>query len=416
MTHKRIHVFASDVIPFPGCPRSAGGIRSWQIISALQKEGHQVTFSFYLHTFLAEQVRGEIDKNLDDENIWCCNNHFSPDLIIEKIKPDIAIFCNINMLCMVKKHHPDTVIIGDIYGPIHIEDFLMNARASLEDDCYQLIANLRKLDYIITVSERQKYFWAAYMSIAGFSLPELDPLICPLSLEIPSITRSPTQTMSVVFSGGFYPWQRPDRFLKAAAKYLNTINGAELHIFGGPHSGLTNAGEVTHMLEELQKNNPSVIYHGYRPVEELTEVLSHSWCALELMDRNIERELAITGRTVEFLGLGTPVIYNNYSTLSGFIEKYNAGWTVSSDTTEQLLHVLQSIQKGGLPLVQEKSDGAVKLAQNEFNSEKCNTPLIDLVKSSVKKRETNNLSLKKELYFHLKRTRRTLLHVHSFYR
>jgi glycosyltransferase involved in cell wall biosynthesis len=365
---------------------------------------------------LAKKVTGELGKNLSEEIIWCCNNHFFPDQVIGKIKPDIVVFCNINLLSMLKKHHPDTIIIGDIYGPIHIEDFLMNSRTCLEDDCHQLIENLRKLDYIITVSERQKYFWAAYMSLAGFSLSELDPLICPLSIEVPSITRKSSEKMSVVFSGGFYSWQRPYRFLTAAAEFLNMIDGAVLHIFGGPHSGLANAAEASHMLEELEKKNKSVIYHGYRPVEELTEVLSHSWCALELMDRNIERELAITGRTVEFLSLGAPVIYNNYSTLSGLIEKYDAGWTVPTDDTEQLLSVLQSIHEGGLELIRKKSDGAVKLTLNEFNSEKCNAPLIHLVKSPVQKRKTNTLSIKKEIYSHLKRIRRTILHVHSFYR
>ncbi|MGH9628046.1 MAG: glycosyltransferase, partial [Bryobacteraceae bacterium] len=245
--------------------------------------------------------------------------------------------------------------------------------------------HFRQIDYVVTVSERQKYFWSAYCSLAGFSFADLNVLVCPVSFEIPPVTRSTSPEMSVVYSGGFYPWQNPERFLRAAAAALDEVEGATFHIFGGPHAGLPNEAEVNALLSDLQSHR-CVQYHGYRPVEELLSTLSSAWCALELMEQSIERELAITGRTVEFLASGTPVIYNNYSTLSGLIEKYKAGWTMPTSDPGALKPVIEALRAGGPALVDELSRNARKLASAEFNAEKNMEPLVKSCEGAISKR------------------------------
>src|SRR3989442_2260370 len=148
--------------------------------------------------------------------------------------------------------------------------------------------------------------------------------------------------MTVVYSGGFYPWQNPDRFLQTAAKILDKIPRASLHVFGAPHIGLPNEAAVNAMLQRLQGHR-CVRYYGYRPIEELMDTFATAWCALDLMERNIERELSISGRTLTFLASGTPVIHNNYSTLTSLIECYEAGWTVSPDDPAGLADVFHSL-------------------------------------------------------------------------
>jgi len=387
ITLPHVHVFASDVIPFPGCPRSAGGNRSWQVILALEKAGFKVTYSFPLITYVALEVREVILDSINSEILWCCENHFDPNLILNTLKPDVAIFCNINEVQKICNLKEEIILIADLYGPIHIEGNLMRGGQNFENDCFRLVENFRKIDYITTVSYRQKFFWSAYLSLAGFSLEELDPLVCPLSIDIPRVNRNPSKDFNIVFSGGFYPWQCPDRFLEVAAEYLDTIPRARLHIFGGPHKGLVNEMHVNEMLSGLTRNHPSVLYHGYRPVEELIEALSCCWCALELMERNIERELAITGRTVEFLSMGTPVIYNDYSSISTMIEKYDAGWTISTGDTKPLIAILDSIYRGGLDGIKSKSEGAITLAAKEFSSNSM-FPLVNLLLSPIDGRKT----------------------------
>lgn len=355
------------------------------------KAGNIVTYSFPLQSYLSRMVHSDILDNLDDQLLWCCKFHDKPDVILRNIKPDTVIFCNINHVKKIKKKYTDIILIADLYGPIHFEGFLLDNSSSLDSMCNALVKNFQKIDYVITVSERQKYFWAAYLSLAGFSFSDLDALVCPLSLDISEVKRNPSESMSIIFSGGFYPWQNPERFLRVTASFLDSIPGGKLYIFGGPHKGMDNAEEVNEMLSDLEKEHSSVIYQGYRPVEELFETISNCWCALEIMEKNIERELAITGRTVEFLSAGVPVIYNNYSSLSQMIDTYDAGWTVNTDNTDSLESVLLSIYRDGLISLQEKSEGALNLVESEFNREMTTDLLVHFISSHVKKRKRRTL-------------------------
>jgi glycosyltransferase involved in cell wall biosynthesis len=368
-----------------------------QIISALRRAGHQVTFSMALISQMAKSNLDKVRHLLTPDDLWRCEHYFEPEIVLHRVQPEIVIFCNINLLRTMKRFAREIIFVVDLNGPIQFEGLLVDMRDTevamqdgieLEARCREMVEKLRYADYLITVSERQKYFWAAYCSLAGFSLAGLNLLVSPVSVEVPPVERKTAEQMTVVYAGGFYPWQSPERSLRAAAQILQQIEGAKLHIFGGPHVDLPNEQEVMRLLEEL-KRYPCVEYHGFRPIEELLETQSRAWCALDLLERNIERELAITGRTVVFLSTGTPVIHNDYSTLSGLIQKYNAGWTISPSAPEALETVFRQIADGGRPLVDRISANVRKLAAEEFSPESSMSALVNLCGNDAPKRSTS---------------------------
>jgi glycosyltransferase involved in cell wall biosynthesis len=365
-----------------------------QVIKALRQAGHKVTVSMSLTTHIAKTYAGKVVPHLTEQELWCCNHSEEPEYVLNRLQPDIAVYCNVNQFRTVKRFAKEIIHILDLYGPLQFEGLLIDAHdpeiavldgGKLEHRCRELVEKLRFADYLITVSERQKYFWAAYCSLAGFSFADLDVLVCPVSFEVPAVTRHTAPGLTVVYSGGFYPWQNPEHALRAAAGLLQQVDGAKLHIFGGPHAGLPNEAAVLRLLDELRQF-PCVEYHGYRPVEELAACLSSAWCALELMERNIERELAITGRTVEFLSTGTPVIYNDYSTLSAAIRKYGAGWTVSPAHPEALGPIFEELVRCGPELVNRLSANARRLALEEFSPESSMDALLKLCDGAIQKR------------------------------
>jgi glycosyltransferase involved in cell wall biosynthesis len=391
---KSIHVFASDFLPYPGCPRTAGGNRSMQIISALRKAGHNVTFSMPLDNYLGKKNAAQVLPYLSQQELWACEKYREPEVVLNRLQPDISITCNINAFQTISRFTRDIVHILDLNGPVHFEGLLlenfdykaaMHDPVLMQDRCYALVRSLREADYLMTVSDRQKYFWSAYCSLAGFSFSDLNILVCPAAFEVASVARNTAADLTVVYSGGFYPWQQPDRFLRAAALILEEIKGATLHIFGAPHTGFPNEPEAYELLEGLQKFR-CVKYHGYRPIEELLSVFSSAWCALELMEKNIERELAITGRTIVFLSSGTPVIYNDYSTLSNLIKQYNAGWALPTTDESVLRSVFEELVRRGPAFVDELSANARRLADCEFSPERSMAPLVNLCNGPVVKR------------------------------
>lgn len=391
---KKIHVFTSDFLPPPGAPRTAGANRSAQVLAALRSAGHQVTYSMPLSTHMGKQYGDTVLPGLRDEDRWSCEHHFEPDVVLNRIAPDIAIYCNIDLFRTVHRFAKEIVHIADLYGPINLETFLhlyedsdaaMHDGQVLELRCRETVEKFRQIDYVVTVSERQKYFWSAYCSLAGFSFQDLNVIVCPVAFDIPAQSRKPSPQLTVVYAGGFYPWQNPAWALRKAAEILEMYEGATLHIYGGPHAGLPNEPGVNAMLTDLQAHR-CVRYHGYRSAEEVREALSTAWCALELMEQNLERELAITGRTVEFLSTGTPVIYNNYSTLSNTIEKYRAGWTICPNDLTALKSVFDELAQGGIELVEQLSLNARRLADEEFNSNNSMAALRELCGGQIRKR------------------------------
>ncbi|MCW5981533.1 MAG: glycosyltransferase family 4 protein [Bryobacteraceae bacterium] len=397
MSQRSIHVFASDSLPFPGCPRTAGGQRSMQVISALRQAGHRVTFSYNTDAFIAKKWADKLNAHLSDEDRWCCEHYNQPEVVLNRLQPDIAIYCNVNTFQTVLRFARDIVHIVDLYGPVHFEALTLTNSAEAADrgdrveaQCRGLVDRLREADHIVTVSERQKYFWLAYCSLAGFSFSELDALICPFCFETEALERRPSENLSIVHAGGFYPWQNPERYLRAAAEYLDGIPGAKLHIAGGPHAGTPNEKQTEQMLRELEAH-PSVAYHGFLAVEEFTRLLSSAWAAVDLIERTLERELAITGRTLQFLSTGVPVIYNDYATLSAAIREYRAGWAIPTHDPAALKPVIDELVQGGKPLVEELTANALRLAKERFDPIAAMRPLVEIC-GSVGKRASRTPS------------------------
>jgi glycosyltransferase involved in cell wall biosynthesis len=391
---RSIHVFASDFLAYPGLPRTAGGNRSRQVISALRKAGHKVTFSFPLHHNLFQLHGTRIRAELTAEEMWCCEHFFEPDVVLNRVQPEIAVYCNVNTFRTMRRFAREIVHIVDLCGPVQFESFLVQSTdyetamrdgEHLEACCREMVEKLRFVDYIVTVSERQKYFWAGYCSMAGFNLHDINAVVCPCSFDLPVEERNPSARISMVYSSGFYPWQNPRSALYSLVEILDRIEDAVLHIFGAPHAGVPNADEARRLIDDL-RSHPCVRYHGYASAEELSAVLATAWCGIELMEQTIERELAITGSTVHFLSTGTPVIYNNYSTLSDLIRQYGAGWTVSPGDASALRNVVNELIEGGLPLVEEISLNARRLAGEQFAPHASMSPLLELCQEPLRKR------------------------------
>jgi hypothetical protein len=79
------------------------------------------------------------------------------------------------------------------------------------------------------------------------------------------------------------------------------------------------------------------------PRNELIRIYCQSHIAIDLMQRNAERELAFTTRTVEYLWCGLPVIYNDYAELSEYIAQYQAGWCLDPADPNALRAVIEHI-------------------------------------------------------------------------
>ena len=118
------------------------------------------------------------------------------------------------------------------------------------------------------------------------------------------------------------------------------------------------------------------------PYEQFTSLMSGADVAFDLMDWNLERQLAVTIRTTTYLWAGLPVIYNDYADLGRLIHQYDAGWLVKPGDNEALETVLNIIYNDP-QTVAKKAKNAQLLARNEFSWDRAVLPLLDLLSGST---------------------------------
>jgi hypothetical protein len=101
------------------------------------------------------------------------------------------------------------------------------------------------------------------------------------------------------------------------------------------------------------------------------------------MQRNAERELAFTTRTVEYLWCGLPVIYNNYAELADYIRSYDAGWALDPQDQNALWHVFEEILSSP-ELLEERSSNAQRLVRDYLTWDRTIEPLDTFCRNPFK--------------------------------
>ncbi len=370
----KVLVFCSDVLPLDGLGTSGGGLRSWQIIKGLESQGLEVVYSMPWNRFLRRKFNADIPSQVT-ERLWTDSNQ---DEIIEKEKPDVIV-CVKPATKKWKNNHEIPVAI-DFHGPDLIE-FEQMAKAFLPMARFTLAT--RKLqtislgDFFTCAGLRQRYYFMGFLMMAGVDISEMAIHYMPVAMSPDLPAHEPDlDRRSIIFSGGFYPWLNPMPALKSLADELQQRGLGRLDIYGGSHE--TNP-EDKHQFEEFQKEmakNPSVTFHGFVSRDEVLEAYRTGYVAFELMPRNVERELAFTTRTVEFLWAGLPVIYNDYAELSDLIRQYQAGWLISAGDRQALSEVVREVQDDP-DTVAEKSRNAQRLIRENLVYDQVIGPLAE---------------------------------------
>src|SRR5690606_28942268 len=107
---------------------------------------------------------------------------------------------------------------------------------------------------------------------------------------------------------------------------MDKAGRGRLRFYGGAHPSMDASGGRFVALYKTLQHHPRVELCGWKPFAELTaEYAEKGHVALDLMQRNPERELAYTTRTMVYLQCGLPVIYNDYSEISHLIRANDCG-------------------------------------------------------------------------------------------
>jgi len=344
-------------------------LRSWQFIQGLRERGFEVVASMPLFTHLSkinlEHIPAEVKRFA-----WTFENQ---DELVEEVRPDVVVFMNAETYAL-RRHRLPTVF--DLAGPRLLEAQYLRVPDQMSRIARK-IENLRVPDLVTCAGPSQRFYFLGFLLQTGIAVQDLRIEVVPFSLSSSVPKRVDRGGDPIfVFGGGFFPWQDATSALAQVAGHLERRGKGILHIYGESHDV---NGRDRRRFEELKASlcrNSRVRFLGYVAHDELVRRYCESAVALDLMGRNFERELAFTTRTVVYLWCGLPVIYNDYSDLSRYIERYRAGWCLDPTDRKRLEEVVDEIlDEPGR--VKEYAANAQRLVAEELDWAKTIQPVAE---------------------------------------
>lgn len=379
----KVLLFANDLMPFSGLPTSGGGLRCFQLMRGLESHGIEVIPAMPGFTYLAEKFKDKIPENVR-EYLW---NFEDQDQILSRVRPDAVLFAsNWDHFNLMRK--PDIPLIIDLHGSRLVETAMFGTPESAE----RKVTVLSQADCLITAGKRQRMYFYGWLVQAG-RVPENEHFIryIPISLspELPQrkhSTQDPKADTFPIFvsGGGWFPWQNQVSVLSEICNQVKSRNRGSVEIYGTPHKDLAPSPTLLEIertyekIKSLSQESNRIRTSDYIAREDLMNRYLEVDIAVELMRYNLERELAFTTRTIEYLWCGLPVIYNNYAEISEHISAYDAGWTLDPDDPTQLKNTLEEVFSSP-EICHRKSQNAQKLVMDRFTWDKTIVPLVDFL-------------------------------------
>lgn len=372
-----ILVITTEPLPWPGCSTTGAGLRAWGLAQGLLARGFDVAVASP-----AEQSfdPGAVpaDARLPRRLAFRRPDGLVPLLLGER--PEVVVLQHWGMASEVPELTVPLVL--DLAGP-HLLERLFWGDADRDRSLLEKLAALRRADFLTCSGWLQRLYFLPYLAQAGWDLrrPDLLPVI-PFCVG-PEMIRPheepfprPAAEPTFVYGGAFLAWQDPSLPLRWLLEEMDNAGRGRLLFYGGNHPQFdASAGRFDAVIQMLSGHR-RVEMRDFRPLDQLLDdYRREGTVALDLMARNPERELAYTTRTVVYLACGLPVLYNNYSELSGVIRQHRAGWTLDPQDEVSFREAVRSVLNGTAPL-EEMSQGALAAAR-EHDWTRTIAPLAD---------------------------------------
>ncbi len=373
----RILVISGDILPFPGCPTTGAGLRAWGLAKGLESRGHDVILA----------MPQSMTENMSPVPEELAPFLYTPEGLprfIARHRPDVIVLQHWR-LAEYFREQTDTPVAIDFHGPLLLE-VQFQGNPAVERLRRDKIRALHHADFFTCAGEKQRYYFFPWLMLAGCDLREdlIHAIPVSLSPELPE--HRSDGDVSFVYGGVFLPWQDPVLSLRTLITSLETHQRGMLKFFGGKHPVVAfPTGKFDELRVELQQSS-RVRMQPMIPRDQLIQEYCRSHVAIDLMQRNAERELAFTTRTVEYLWCGLPVIYNNYAELSGYIAEYQSGWTLDPNDVSGLRNILEEMLDSPT-MLEERSRNAQRLVRERLTWDRTIAPLDAFCRNPYKRKK-----------------------------
>lgn len=268
------------------------------------------------------------------------------------------------------------VLVADIYDPMHLENLEQQRGLSDEERLRRSLdilsamnRQIRRADYLICASDKQRDFWLGQMAALGRLNPatyDRDSSLRSLIDVVPFGIQSaaPVQTQSlikgripgidthdkvIIWGGGIYNWFDPLTLIAAIKQLSRSRPNVRLVFMGTKHPNpdvpaMKMATSATLLARELELLDSFVFFmEGWVPYEERANALLDADLGVSTHFEHLETAFSFRTRILDYLWAGLPIVATRGDTFGSIIESNGLGITVNPESVEELAAALEDI-------------------------------------------------------------------------
>lgn len=357
-----VMVVTGDVI----AERMAGpAIRAWRIAEAAAAAGHQVSL---VSTRTAH-------RPAPDFTLVHVPRHRLGDHV-RQARPDVLVVQGLEAHRLSVLDDPRPVVVVDLYDPFHLEALEVTRTMPVadRDDTVRgmvglLDEQLRRGDFFVCASERQRDLWLGHLAALGRLSPAVydpDPTLRSIIDVVPfgtddqppqrsagaglrgSVPGIGPDDVVALWGGGIYDWFDPVTLVRAVAAVHDEVPTLRLVFLGGRHPNpdvpeMAAARAVHDEIERLGLADVVHVNEGWVPFDERVDWLLDADLAVSTHLEHLETAYSFRTRLLDALWAGLPVVATGGDVLAQRIEAAGAGIVVAPGDVEGVAHALRRL-------------------------------------------------------------------------
>jgi GT2 family glycosyltransferase len=276
----------------------------------------------------------------------------------------------------LKRSGSTKLVVCDIYDPMHLELLEQGKQDTDERRSADLIgvtkvlnAQLRRGDFFLCASDRQRHFWLGHLAALGRLTPQLydaDPtaesLLSVVPFGLPG--KPPTRTgpgargvlpgvgaadKVVLWAGGVYSWFDPLTLIRAIGDLAGTRPDLRLVFLGMKHPNpevpqMDIAARTRSLADGLALTGKHVFFNeGWVPYGERQNWLLDADCGVTTHFHHVETTFAFRTRVLDYLWASLPIVTTDGDSFADLVRQERLGVVVPPTDPAALAQALDRV-------------------------------------------------------------------------
>jgi GT2 family glycosyltransferase/glycosyltransferase involved in cell wall biosynthesis len=276
----------------------------------------------------------------------------------------------------LKRADSTKLVVCDIYDPMHLELLEQGKKDTDEKRAKDLIgvtkvlnAQLRRGDFFLCASDRQRHFWLGHLAALGRLTPQLydadptaDSLLAVVPFGLPG--KPPTRTgpgpratlpgigesdRVVLWAGGVYSWFDPLTLIRAVGELSARRSDVRLVFLGMQHPNpevpeMDIGARTMSLADRLDLTNRHVFFNdGWVPYADRQNWLLDADCGVTTHFEHVETTFAFRTRVLDYLWANLPIVTTDGDSFADLVASERLGVVVPPSDASTLAEALDRV-------------------------------------------------------------------------